>query len=96
MAVANNSKTILSTVACYDAWSHTYDSDGNVLQLLDDVAFEEVAQRLFNCPRGRASANVCCELGCGTGRNTVKILDAGWSVVSINQSDRLYARLVLY
>lgn len=74
---------MLSTVECYDAWSNTYDSDGNVLQLLDDVAFEEVAQPLLKSTGGDQSVKVCCELGCGTGRNTLKVLDAGWSVVSI-------------
>ncbi len=79
MALTRNKKTMISTVECYDAWSDTYDSDGNILQLLDDAAFEEIAQPLLH---QNSATQICCELGCGTGRNTMKILNAGWSVVS--------------
>lgn len=78
-----NRKTITSTVECYDAWSNSYDSDGNILQLLDDCIFDELAQPLLNSVSRHTSKKVCCELGCGTGRNTIKILRSGWFVVSI-------------
>jgi hypothetical protein len=82
MALTRNTKTMVSTVECYDAWSNTYDSDGNVLQLLDDVAFEEIGQPLLKSIHQNSTTPICCELGCGTGRNTIKILDAGWFIVS--------------
>jgi hypothetical protein len=83
MALTRSAKTMVSTVECYDAWSNTYDSDGNVLQLLDDVAFDEICQPLLNSTYQNNTTPICCELGCGTGRNTKKILQAKWSVVSI-------------
>jgi tRNA G46 methylase TrmB len=83
MALTRSTKTMISTVECYDAWSHTYDSDGNVLQLLDDIAFEEIAQPLLNSIHQDNTTKICCELGCGTGSNTVKMLRAKWFVVSI-------------
>jgi hypothetical protein len=84
MASVGNEKTMVSTVECYDAWSNTYDSDGNVLQLFDDIAFEEIAQPLLNSVDRNITSQVCCELGCGTGRNTKKVLDAGWFIVSVD------------
>ena len=77
-------KRITSTVECYDAWSNTYDTDGNVLQLLDDIAFEEIAQPLLDSFPRNETTPICCELGCGTGRNTIKILHSNWSIVSRN------------
>ena len=78
----SHTKTITSTVQCYDAWSNTYDSDGNVLQLLDDFAFEEIAQPLLDSFPRNVRKPICCELGCGTGRNTMKIFHSNWSIVS--------------
>lgn len=83
MALTRHTKTITSTVGCYDAWSSTYDSDGNILQLLDDVAFEEIVQPFLNSFHRDNTTPICCELGCGTGRNTIKILRSNWFVVSI-------------
>ena len=82
MSSSRGKKTIISTVECYNAWSNTYDSDGNVLQLLDDIAFQEMAQPLLDSADQKNATQLCCELGCGTGRNTMKILTAGWSIVS--------------
>ncbi|CAF3839345.1 unnamed protein product, partial [Rotaria magnacalcarata] len=80
MALTYNKKTVVSTVECYDAWSNTYDSDGNILQLLDDIVFEEIAQPLLNYIHKSNMRPICCELGCGTGRNTMKLLSSGWFV----------------
>jgi len=82
-------KTITSTTECYDAWANTYDSDGNILQLLDDNAFNEIARPLLNLNNENNSTQICCELGCGTGRNTIKVLEANWNVVS---TMRIYDR----
>jgi hypothetical protein len=84
MALARSAKTIIPTVECYNAWSNTYDSDGNILQLLDDIAFEEVAQPLLKSIHQNRPKQICCELGCGTGRNTIKVLHAEWFIVSKN------------
>lgn len=76
------SKKTLPTVECYDAWSDTYDSDGNILLLVDDIVFEEIAQPLLYSIHHDNTKPICCELGCGTGRKTIKILQAKWFVVS--------------
>ncbi|CAF3051914.1 unnamed protein product [Rotaria socialis] len=86
MALTYNNKNVVSTVECYDAWSNTYDSDGNVLQLLDDIVFEEIAQPRLNSIHNSNMRQICCELGCGTGRNTVKLLNAGWFVIAVDVS----------
>ncbi|CAF4001122.1 unnamed protein product [Rotaria sp. Silwood2] len=89
MTSTQNTKTIISTVECYDAWSNTYDSDGNILQLLDDAAFDEIARPLLNSVNQHSTTQICCELGCGTGRNTTKMLNAGWSVHRIEHRQYL-------
>ncbi|TFK22679.1 S-adenosyl-L-methionine-dependent methyltransferase, partial [Coprinopsis marcescibilis] len=54
----------------YDEWARTYDSDGNVLQMLDSEAFEVVVIPLL---RATDRPLRVLELGCGTGRNTVRV-----------------------
>ncbi|KAJ7334936.1 S-adenosyl-L-methionine-dependent methyltransferase [Mycena albidolilacea] len=53
----------------YDLWAKTYDSDGNVLQLLDTKLVNEVLPALLSHPH-----ETVVDLGCGTGRNTEKLL----------------------
>lgn len=85
MLVANCTTRMTSTVECYDTWSETYDSDGNVLLLIDDVAFKEIVEPLLHHSVYQEHTKpICCELGCGTGRTTIKLLHAGWFVVSIS------------
>lgn len=52
----------------YDEWAKVYDSDGNVLQQLDSLAFHDTVIPLLN--QTKTPLNIL-ELGCGTGRNTV-------------------------
>ncbi|CAF0801698.1 unnamed protein product [Adineta steineri] len=83
---------MLSTVECYNAWSNTYDSDGNILQLLDDDAFNEIVQPYLNDNYQNSTIPICCELGCGTGRNTIKILNAGWSIIALDVSTSMITK----
>ncbi|KAJ7119185.1 S-adenosyl-L-methionine-dependent methyltransferase [Mycena epipterygia] len=56
-------------VEAYNLWAKTYDSDGNVLQLLDDELLNEILPKLLSQP-----VETILDFGCGTGRNTEKIL----------------------
>lgn len=66
----------VGTQDAYDQWASVYDSDGNMLQAIDDI---ELANALPNfmeqVQAGRRSHIISLvDLGCGTGRNTVKLL----------------------
>lgn len=76
-------KRILPTVEFYDVWSSTYDFDGNVLQMVDDRVFQQLAEPLLDSNiENQTETNVVCDLGCGTGRNTLKVFNRGYSIVS--------------
>ncbi|KAK7036052.1 Methyltransf-25 domain-containing protein [Favolaschia claudopus] len=53
----------------YELWAKTYDSDGNVLQLLDTELAYELLPNLLSQPQ-----ETVVDLGCGTGRNIEKLL----------------------
>ncbi|KAJ6500874.1 S-adenosyl-L-methionine-dependent methyltransferase [Mycena sanguinolenta] len=60
---------VLPVLEAYDLWAKTYDTDGNVLQLLDTELVDELLPTLLSQPH-----ETVVELGCGTGRNTEKLL----------------------
>lgn len=89
--------TAVTNAQLYDTWAQTYDSDGNVLQAVDDLELERllpefvslvcqaaVANKSFN--RGEQRMMQVLDFGCGTGRNTVKLLQAGWSDATAGES----------
>ncbi|KAJ6447571.1 S-adenosyl-L-methionine-dependent methyltransferase [Mycena vitilis] len=59
----------IPVLQAYDLWAKTYDSDGNVLQLLDTELVNELLPGLLSQPQ-----EIVVDLGCGTGRNTEKLL----------------------
>lgn len=74
----------LPTTALYNAWASTYDTDGNVLQLLDTAAFLSRIPPLLTAPLR------ILELGCGTGRNTkrlAELLPPGSELVAVDASE---------
>lgn len=74
----------LPTTAFYDAWSMTYDTDRNVLQMVDDALIIELLPTLIpNAPI------TLLDLGCGTGRNTQKLcaaLPPGSTLIAVDAS----------
>ncbi|KAL8750620.1 MAG: hypothetical protein Q9199_006949 [Rusavskia elegans] len=58
------------TVEAYNQWAATYDSDGNFLQILDSLMMDKIIPYLFDV---LPHAPKLIELGCGTGRNTVRL-----------------------
>jgi len=68
----------------YAAWAACYDGDGNPL-----VALEGPAMRaLFGPVAGRR----VLDLGCGTGRHTLALAQAGALVTAVDQSPEMIAR----
>ena len=64
----------LDSTAAYDLWSAVYDTDGNILQALDTLEMRSLLPDLLaQLPRNQAWQIV--DLGCGTGRNSMQLLD---------------------
>lgn len=64
----------LDTTTAYDLWSEVYDTDGNFLQALDTVEMQDLLPRLISMLTTPKPWNIV-DLGCGTGRNTLALLD---------------------
>ncbi|KAL8853749.1 MAG: hypothetical protein Q9221_001392 [Calogaya cf. arnoldii] len=60
------------TVEAYNEWAATYDTDGNFLLVLDTIMMHEIVPPLLDV---LPPAPKLIELGCGTGRNTVRLQD---------------------
>lgn len=72
------------TVDAYDAWAEVYDSDGNVLQAIDDYELGTggiMAQfiEVLNAKKDREHSTLLVDLGCGTGRNTIALMKQDWN-----------------
>ena len=64
----------MDTTAAYDLWSETYDHDGNFLQALDSIEMRSLLPRALSNFQNSQSMKII-DLGCGTGRNTMLLLD---------------------
>lgn len=74
------------TEQLYEQWASTYDTDGNVLQAVDDVQLHQLLPKFvrLTCSTSRSGRNAgaplkILDLGCGTGRNTLKLLQSSWN-----------------
>ncbi|OBT61261.1 hypothetical protein VE03_09367 [Pseudogymnoascus sp. 23342-1-I1] len=62
----------VSTAELYHRWAKVYDTDGNILQTTDDLSLPTLLTHFLSLlPPTNAKIT---ELGCGTGRNTAKLL----------------------
>jgi SAM-dependent methyltransferase len=68
----------------YAAWAACYDDDGNPLVALEGPAVSRWLGRLGSC--------LALDLGCGTGRHTLPLVEAGARVVALDQSPEMLAR----
>lgn len=67
----------IGTQDAYDQWATVYDTDGNMLQAIDDIelatSLPHFLQQVFDSTSTPTISLL--DLGCGTGRNTVKLPD---------------------
>ncbi|KAF5877364.1 putative methyltransferase small domain-containing protein [Botrytis fragariae] len=64
----------VSTYLLYNRWAATYDTDHNPLQILDSALIPSLLKTLFFIPSEARGNITITELGCGTGRNTIRFL----------------------
>jgi SAM-dependent methyltransferase len=67
----------VATQEAYDQWASVYDSDGNMLQAIDDIELDVLLPQFLVQVQNSVSTSTISllDLGCGTGRNTAKLLD---------------------
>uniref|UniRef100_A0A060T5C1 ARAD1B09790p n=1 Tax=Blastobotrys adeninivorans TaxID=409370 RepID=A0A060T5C1_BLAAD len=71
----------MATADAYDRWAEVYDTDSNFLQKLDDREMNqwlvpELSKLLRDKSDKQADTLKLLDLGCGTGRNTLKLVSA--------------------
>ena len=79
--------TTISAEELYQNWASTYDTDGNVLQAVDDVQLRSLLPRfvdlLYQNRHGGSSNQLRIpDLGCGTCRNTLNLTQLPWTDVN--------------
>ena len=79
----------LDTTTAYNLWSEVYDTDGNFLQALDTIEMQTFLPRTLSMVQTEQPWKLI-DLGCGTGRNTLRLLDqAGSIVVGLDASPKM-------
>jgi malonyl-CoA O-methyltransferase len=77
------SDPISSVQSGYDRWAAVYDHDGNPLQAMEGPVVRAMA--------GDVRGLAVLDLGCGTGRHTLWLADAGATVTAIDFSEGMLA-----
>lgn len=70
----------VSTQEAYDEWASIYDKDGNMLQSIDDFELQSMLSAMIKLVLDANPSKdlAIWDIGCGTGRNTAKLLNYGW------------------
>jgi predicted TPR repeat methyltransferase len=69
----------VSTEEAYNEWAAVYDTDGNMLQAIDDQELETMLPETLRLAIHNASDTLTIlDVGCGTGRNTSKLIGYKW------------------
>ena len=75
---------VLPTCAGYDEWAVIYDRDGNPLPALEEPLVEELL--------GNVHGLEILDLGCGTGRHSIRMAGAGARVTAVDFSPKMLAQ----
>jgi ubiquinone/menaquinone biosynthesis C-methylase UbiE len=79
----------LDTTAAYDLWSEVYDTDGNFLQALDNLEMQTLLPRFLSHIADPPPWKLV-DMGCGTGRTTLKLLSLpGSTVIGLDASPKM-------
>ena len=78
-------KTHLDVQSGYDRWAEVYDDELNPLVLLED----RVVRKWTDIPAGARVADV----GCGTGRHTIRLAEAGARVDAFDSSPGMLTKI---
>ena len=82
----------LDTTTAYDTWSEVYDTDGNFLQALDTIEMQTLLPQMLSQMSSSALPRKIVDLGCGTGRNTTRLLDLpDFTVIGLDASPKMLA-----
>ena len=80
----------LDPTTAYDLWSEVYDTDGNFLQALDTIEMQTLLPQMLSQISLSAPPQKIVDLGCGTGRNTTRLLDLpNFSVIGLDASPKM-------
>jgi len=76
----------IPTQAAYDQWAAIYDTDGNMLQAIDDLELQTLLPDFLSQVNSSTATEQelrVLDLGCGTGRNTEKLVRYDWNRKSV-------------
>ena len=74
----------MDTRSAYNSWSQQYDSNDNKTRDLEAISLRECLQNI--------SFDNCLEIGCGTGKNTVWLIEKAKHVTAVDLSEEMLAK----